>query len=110
MKIALIGNTDLAIYNYRYELLRRLLDDGHRVTVISPNGQYVPEMKAMGCDFYEVAIDRHGTNPLKDLKVIKEFAEKNGIDPAWAWDMIKRANYEAAVERGLIDRKEVIKF
>lgn len=44
----------------------------------------------------------------EDLKVIKEFAEKNGIDPAWAWDMIKRANYEAAVERGLIDRKEVI--
>ena len=73
MKVALIGNTDLAIYNYRYELLQRLLADGHSVVVISPNGQYVPEMKAMGCDYHEVNIDRHGTNPLKDLKVIKAY-------------------------------------
>ena len=66
MKIVLIGNTDLAIYNYRRELLERLIKDGHSVTVISPVGQYVEDMKAMGCDFYEVAIDRRGTNPIKD--------------------------------------------
>ncbi len=73
MKIVLIGNTDLAIYNYRYELLQRLLADGHSVTVVSPDGQYVPDMKEMGCDFREVAIDRHGTNPIKDMKVIKAY-------------------------------------
>lgn len=42
----------------------------------------------------------------EDLKVIKEFAEQNGIDPSKAWNIIKLANYEVAVERGLIDRKE----
>lgn len=71
MKIVFIGNTDFAIYNYRYEFLKRLISDGHSVTVITPEGQYVQEMKEMGCDYYEVAIDRHGTNPIKDLKVIK---------------------------------------
>lgn len=44
----------------------------------------------------------------EDLKAIKEFAQQNGVDPNKAWNMIKRANYEAAVERGLIDRKEVM--
>ena len=43
----------------------------------------------------------------EDLKAIKEFAEQNGIDPSAAWETIKLANYEVAVERGLIDRKEV---
>ena len=73
MKVVLIGNTDLAIYNYRRELLERLIADGHSVSVISPSGQYVDDMKKMGCDFYEVAIDRHGTNPIKDMKVIKAY-------------------------------------
>lgn len=73
MKIALIGNTDFAIYNYRYELLQRLIADGHTVTVISPNGKLVPKMQEMGCEYYEVAIDRRGTNPLRDLKVIKAY-------------------------------------
>ena len=62
MKIALIGNADHTIYNYRYELLERLIADGHSVSVISPNGKYVDDMIKMGCDYYEVAIDRHGTN------------------------------------------------
>lgn len=73
MKVVLIGNTDLAIYNYRCELLERLIADGHSVSVISPNGKYVDDMKKMGCDYYEVAIDRHGTNPIKDMKVIKAY-------------------------------------
>ena len=73
MKIALIGNADHTIYNYRYELLQRLIADGHSVTVITPNGEYVQEMKDMGCDYYEVAIDRHGTNPFKDYKVIRAY-------------------------------------
>lgn len=73
MKIALIGNTDFAIYNYRYELLCRLLADGHSVVVISPEGKHVSKMREMGCEHYEVAIDRRGTNPLKDLRVIKSY-------------------------------------
>lgn len=73
MKITLIGNADHTIYNYRYELLERLIADGHSVSVISPNGKYVDDMIKMGCDYYEVAIDRHGTNPIKDMKVIKEY-------------------------------------
>ena len=73
MKIALIGNADHTIYNYRYELLERLLKDGHSVTVISPQGEYVSEMVEMGCDYREVSVDRHGTNPLKDFMLIRKY-------------------------------------
>ena len=73
MKIALIGNSDICIYNYRYELIERLLKDGHSVSVISPNGAFISELINMGCAYYETELDRHGTNPVKDLKLIRVY-------------------------------------
>ena len=73
MKIALIGNSDLSIYNYRYELVERLLRDGHSVSVISPNGDLIAPLVEMGCEYYETPLDRHGTNPIKDLKLMKQY-------------------------------------
>lgn len=73
MKIILIGNTDFCIYNYRLELVQRLLQDGHSVGLICPQGNYVEEMKALGCTHYPLDMDRHGTNPIKDLKLLRSY-------------------------------------
>lgn len=71
MKIALIGNSDLCIYAYRYELVKKLLSDGHSVSILSPDGDFITELKNMGCDHYETPLNRHGTNPVQDLKLLK---------------------------------------
>ena len=42
-----------------------------------------------------------------DMKAVNEFAAEHRIEQSEAWDVIKRANYEVIVERGLMDRKEV---
>ena len=73
MKIVLIGNSDLSIYNYRYELVEKLLSMGHSVSVLSPCGDLIPELQKMGCNFYETSLDRHGTNPFKDLKLLRTY-------------------------------------
>ena len=70
MKIALIGNSDHSIYNYRLELIKRLISEGHKISVISPYGSTIEELKNLGCDFFETEVDRHGTNPIKDFKLI----------------------------------------
>lgn len=70
MKIAMIGNSDLSIYLYRRELIEKLISDGHEVVVLSPNGEYIPELINAGCEYYETSVDRHGTNPIKDIKLI----------------------------------------
>ncbi len=71
MKKALIlVNRGYTVYNFRRELVKRLLDDGFEVTVSSPMSEGIPELKAMGCLHHEVAVDRHGTNPVTDLKLI----------------------------------------
>lgn len=73
MKIALIGNSDLSIYNYRYELVEKLIKDGHSVSVITPNGNLISDLVKMGCEYYETELDRHGTNPVKDLKLLNTY-------------------------------------
>lgn len=69
MKIALIGNTDFAIYNYRFELCQALLIRGHEVVVICPLGNYVKRMVDSGCKHIEISVNAHGLNPLQDLKL-----------------------------------------
>ena len=73
MKIALIGISDISIYTYRYELIERLIADGHSVTVITPEGDRVADMMNMGCSYIETFVDRHGTNPIKDIALFKSY-------------------------------------
>ena len=73
MRIALIGNSDISIYAYRKELVERLLADGHEVFVLSPNGDFIPELVKMGCEYLETPLDRHGTNPIKDFSLLRTY-------------------------------------
>lgn len=104
MKIALVGNTDFCIYNYRFELCQELLKRGHEVLVISPYGDYVGEMISSGCRFIEIKVNAHGTRPIQDLllkrnlkKIFKRekpdyvcgFTIKPNIYGAWACRQLK---------------------
>lgn len=73
MKITFIGNSDVSICNYRYELVSKLLEEGHEVSIISPYGPMYDKLINEGCKFYETKLDRHGTNPIKDLKLLRQY-------------------------------------
>lgn len=38
-----------------------------------PRGKYTDEMVSWGCQFEDVEIDRRGTNPLNEIKLIKYY-------------------------------------
>lgn len=69
MRILILANNDVGLYKFRKELLERLLTE-HEVYISLPDGIYVKEMITMGCKFIETEFDRHGTNPLNELKLI----------------------------------------
>lgn len=73
MKIALLGNTDLSIYNYRFELIQKLIDEGHEVFVVCPNGKYIEKMIDVGCKYENIEMERHGTNPIKDMLLVMKY-------------------------------------
>lgn len=72
-KILFLVNHDVVIYNFRLELVERLLADGHRVVISSPYGERIEDLKGLGCEYHEIDIARHGMNPLKELKLISKY-------------------------------------
>ena len=73
MKVLILANYDVGLYKFRKELLQRLLDDKHEVFISLPYGKLVNKMIEMGCVFFETPIERRGTNPIKDLKLLTEY-------------------------------------
>lgn len=75
-KILVLGNSRLVVFKFRGELIRELVKQGYDVWVCFPNGPFGEgEETAVvyGCHFVEIEMDRRGTNPFKDLCLIKHY-------------------------------------
>lgn len=72
-KVLIIVNHDIVIYNFRKELVQRLIDENYEVHILSPMGDKIPKLQAMGAYHIENVIDRKTTNPFKDLKLLKSY-------------------------------------
>ena len=75
MKILILANNDIGLYKFRRELLEKLVQN-NVVYICLPNGEFVPKLKQIGCEFIDCNVmERRGTNPLTDLK-LKKFYKK----------------------------------
>lgn len=72
-KIFLIACKDYNFYNFRSELILKLVELGFDVTLISPKGNKIPYFTERGCKFIGHTMDRRGTNPFKDLELIRTY-------------------------------------
>lgn len=76
MKILILANNDVGLYKFRRELIEALLAQMHDVVICLPYGDYVEELVALGCEFVACdLLERHGTNPLKEIKLIHFYKE-----------------------------------
>lgn len=69
-KILILANNDIGLYNFRKELLESLLADGFELHIALPYGDFVENMKEMGCIFHPTEFNRRGTNPLQEMKMV----------------------------------------
>lgn len=75
MKIMILANNDAGLYKFRLELLEELVKN-HEVMICLPDGDYIENMVELGCKFIPCnCLERQGTNPLKDLKLMKFYKE-----------------------------------
>ncbi len=72
-RVLFLVNHDIVIYNFRLELVERLLKDGHEVWISSPYGERIDDLKALGCHYVEADISRHGMNPVAELKLLNHY-------------------------------------
>lgn len=69
-KVLFLVNHDVVIYNFRLELVERLLSDGYEVHVSSPYGERIEDLKSIGVIYHETNVERHGMNPINDVKLL----------------------------------------
>lgn len=68
-KILILANNDIGLYKFRKELIEKLLLE-YEVYISLPYGEFVKELIVMGCKFIDTTIDRRGTNPITDLRLM----------------------------------------
>lgn len=72
-KVLFLVNHDVVIYNFRLELVERLLREGHEVYISSPYGERIEDLKQLGCHYIETKLSRHGMNPMEELKLLHTY-------------------------------------
>lgn len=71
--ILILSNSIIGLYSFRKELVAALVDRGFRVWISCPDddSQKYAYFKELGCDMVETPVDRRGTNPLRDLGLLR---------------------------------------
>ncbi len=72
-KILLISNKDNNFYNFRSELILKLVELKNEVVLMCPYGKKIDFFTDRGCRFIDVDVDRRGTSILTDLKLLKTY-------------------------------------
>jgi|TARA_B110000902_G_scaffold37393_1_gene39432 glycosyltransferase involved in cell wall biosynthesis len=73
LKILINLNTSWNAYNFRKELIIRLLKEGFKVYVLAPFDPYSTKLEKLGVIFIDVKINPNGINPFTDFKLIKDY-------------------------------------
>ncbi len=69
LRIALIANSDLAVYHWRAGLIKELVRQGMEVTVIVPMGNYVDKIKDLGTQCICIPMNRF-LSPMSDILLL----------------------------------------
>lgn len=68
MKVMILANNDVGLYQFRKELIEKMLKE-HEVVISLPYGDFVKLLEDIGCKFIDTPVDRRGINPIKDLRL-----------------------------------------
>lgn len=72
MKILILANNDVGLYQFRKELIEELIKK-HTVVISLPDGKLIKPLQDIGCKFIDTYVDRRGINPVKDLKLFLKY-------------------------------------
>lgn len=70
MRILILANNDIGLYQFRKELIQELLKE-KEVYIALPYGERVEDLKHMGCHFIDAPLERRGVNPFSDFKLYR---------------------------------------
>lgn len=72
MKILILANNDVGLYQFRKELIETLISK-NEIYISLPNGDFIESFEQMGCHFIDTPIDRRGMNPRRDVRLFLSY-------------------------------------
>ena len=72
-KVLILVNDVTTILQFRCELVKELVSLGHEVIVSVPESDRIVEIEALGAKVVRTNVARHGKNPLKDIKLYRDY-------------------------------------
>lgn len=73
MKLLFVGASDGGYYRTGRGLLSKLIKNNHEIIIVSPRSKVAGKLINMGCQFIELPMERHGVNPVNEIKFINEY-------------------------------------
>lgn len=70
MKIIILANSSKGLFGFRQELIAELLKK-NTVCAYTPDNGSVSAIKALGCEVFDLPVDRRGINPQKDFTLFR---------------------------------------
>ena len=71
--VLFLSNHFITLYNFRRELIARLLARGHRVVLSMPAAEENAYFRALGCEIIDTPMSRRGMDPLEDLRLLRQY-------------------------------------
>ena len=106
-KVLIIANCASGLYDFREDLIRKLITLNQKVYTLIPADEYVEELTSLGCKIIDTPVDRRGMNPVKDLKLLLKYNKIiNEIKP----DLVITYTIKPNVYGGLICRIKRIPY
>lgn len=68
------ANTTWYLYNFRFPLIKALLDAGHRIIAVSPRDSYEKYLLEYGIEHFHVRMKRGSINPVDDIILLHKFS------------------------------------
>lgn len=70
--IAFVSNNGWSVYNFRLDVIRSLLQAGHRILVLCPEDAFVDKLRKEGCQYQPLHFDNRSISPLADIRFYLE--------------------------------------
>ncbi|GAA0182412.1 glycosyltransferase family 4 protein [Clostridium sediminicola] len=72
MKVMVISPKNKTLFNFRGDLIKKIISNGHEVVAIGPNKDYIDDVLALGAKFIEVPFSKDNISILGDVNYYKK--------------------------------------
>lgn len=107
-KILILSNHFITLYNFRKELIEKLIIEGNEVFISMPKAKENTFFINMGCKIIETPVDRRGINPVRDFILIANYIKlMKKLDPDIIFSYTVKPNIYGCIASNLTKNRQV---